>query len=350
MALPPSRALFGVPSSAISAPSSAAWSAASQPDQRRRDLAVHVRDRAAHVEAAEARRRRRAGRPPRREPRRGAGRRDGAADGAAGERRPRPRPSAGRASPRRGGRGRRAMRGRAHAAELLAPRRRAIGDQRRGRLGAASGRATRRTRSLSASVGEVFDRRLAVDAREEQAGQQRGRARLELGARLPGDAREIGLGERVEAGEEARARAAGVHRHFSSRWFRQKARSKAGSPYQAHSASRNTGPLGPDQDVLRADVAVHERALGRARAARRGGAGRSASAGMAPAVAEEIGLEADRMEDARRSGSAAATSVAAPSRRGSRRARSPTAAAKSRRRRAVAQERSSTGGRRSGSR
>ena len=35
------------------------------------------------------------------------------------------------------------------------------------------------------------------------------------------------------------------HRHLSSRWFRQKARSKAGSPYQAHSASRNTGPRGP---------------------------------------------------------------------------------------------------------
>ena len=38
--------------------------------------------------------------------------------------------------------------------------------------------------------------------------------------------------------------AAGVHRHFSSRWFRQNARSKAGSPHQAHSASRNTGPPG----------------------------------------------------------------------------------------------------------
>ena len=32
---------------------------------------------------------------------------------------------------------------------------------------------------------------------------------------------------------------------FSRRWLRQKARSKAGSPYQAHSASRKTGPRGP---------------------------------------------------------------------------------------------------------
>ena len=37
----------------------------------------------------------------------------------------------------------------------------------------------------------------------------------------------------------------GVHRHFSSRWLRQNARSNAGSPHQAHSASRNTGPSGP---------------------------------------------------------------------------------------------------------
>ena len=39
--------------------------------------------------------------------------------------------------------------------------------------------------------------------------------------------------------------AAGVHRHFSSRWLRQNARSNAGSPHHAHSASRNTGPSAP---------------------------------------------------------------------------------------------------------
>src|SRR6185312_907299 len=44
--------------------------------------------------------------------------------------------------------------------------------------------------------------------------------------------------------------ACGTHRHFRRRWLRQKARSKAGSPYHAHSASRNTGPRGPARMFL----------------------------------------------------------------------------------------------------
>ena len=51
----------------------------------------------------------------------------------------------------------------------------------------------------------------------------------------------------ASASNDARnaAVAAGVQRHFSSRWLRQKARSNAGSPHHAHSASRKTGPVGP---------------------------------------------------------------------------------------------------------
>ena len=41
-ALPPSRLFCGVPSSSISRASSACWSAASKPDQRRRDHLAHV--------------------------------------------------------------------------------------------------------------------------------------------------------------------------------------------------------------------------------------------------------------------------------------------------------------------
>ena len=69
---------------------------------------------------------------------------------------------------------------------------------------------------------------------------------------------QVGRCKGVEAVRGTRRGARGTQRHLSSRWFRQKARSKAGSPYQAHSASRNTGPRGADQDVLRADVAVHQ--------------------------------------------------------------------------------------------
>ena len=57
--------LFGVPSSSISRSSSAAWSSAGHAHHRARDLAVDVGDGALHVEAAEARGRRRAARAPR---------------------------------------------------------------------------------------------------------------------------------------------------------------------------------------------------------------------------------------------------------------------------------------------
>ena len=55
VALPPRRDLSGVPSSSIRRASSAAWSAASMPGQRRRDLAVHVATARVHVVAAEGR-------------------------------------------------------------------------------------------------------------------------------------------------------------------------------------------------------------------------------------------------------------------------------------------------------
>ena len=45
--------------------------------------------------------------------------------------------------------------------------------------------------------------------------------------------------------ERSRARHCGRHTPFSSRWLSTNARSNAGSPYHAHSASRITGPAGP---------------------------------------------------------------------------------------------------------
>ena len=64
-------------------------------------------------------------------------------------------------------------------------------------------------------------------------------------ARLPVDAGQVGRRRARRSTAGTPCAAPGTHRPFSSRWFRQNARSKAGSPYQAHSASRNTGPCGP---------------------------------------------------------------------------------------------------------
>ena len=72
--------------------------------------------------------------------------------------------------------------------------------------------------------------------------------------------------------------------------------SKAGSPHHAHSASRNTGPVGADQDVLRADVAVHQRHALRARDVDEMLEPRR-QVGMPPRGGQQVGLEADVEED-----------------------------------------------------
>ena len=53
---------------------------------------------------------------------------------------------------------------------------------------------------------DIFDRRLAVDPRQQQPRQQARGARFEHLRRLPCDAAEIGLGEPVEAGQKTRDR------------------------------------------------------------------------------------------------------------------------------------------------
>ena len=176
--------------------------------QRRGDLVVHVRDRPAHVEAAErgaavaqVDRLAAAGR--------GAGRRDGAADAAAGERDldldRRPAARIPHAAPvhlcdRRLGHALPFSRSRA-----APPRRSATAASVRG--GSAIKRQRGRPDAVAVGlVGDVFDRRLAVDAGEEKARQQPRRPGLELGPRLPGDRRQIGGGERVEGAKIGRRR------------------------------------------------------------------------------------------------------------------------------------------------
>ena len=160
-------------------------------------------------------------------------------------------------------------RGRAHAATSSRPGVARSAARRPARLGQEPARARARTRSLSRlrrSGTRPATCRRPARGRGRAAGRPRApRARRAAPRRRPRDRpRPARRSRRGSA-----AAAAGVHRHFSSRWLRQKARSKAGSPYQAHSASRNTGPSGPDQDVLGADVAVDQGELGRRGAAAR---------------------------------------------------------------------------------
>ena len=64
-------------------------------------------------------------------------------------------------------------------------------DNAKWRIGDHGYRAATHGRAL-ALAGEVFDRRLAVDSREEQSRQQSGRARFEAIGPLPVDTRQIG--------------------------------------------------------------------------------------------------------------------------------------------------------------
>ena len=160
-----------------------------------------------------------------------------------------------------------------------------------------SGSGERPHAARSASRGQVLDRRLAVDAREHQPRQQRGGPRVQRRPRLP--ARRA-RGRRRPAPRtrrrSARATAAATP-PLSSRWFSTKARSNAGSPYHAHSASSITGPARPDQHILRAEVAVHQHAPRRAPSSATAPSAPAARSGCAARGGLEVGLEPDRVED-----------------------------------------------------
>ena len=64
---------------------------------------------------------------------------------------------------------------------------------------------TRGRASFVGAVGQVLDRRLAVDAREQSAGQQRGDALFAVRGRLPRDARQVSRRQRSEGVDIARA-------------------------------------------------------------------------------------------------------------------------------------------------
>ena len=213
------------------------------PATARGDLAVDVADRARHVEAAE--RRAAVAQLERLARARGrAGGRDRAADGAVRRASLRPRPSAGRGCPRRGARG---SSGSSASFIGRAPRarRRAIapGDRRGSAQQARARRAARASRCGSSVMYSTGD--LPSTRASSSPGSSAAARRSSAAARLPVDAARGRPRPARRSRRGSRACAGGVHRHFSSRWLRQKARSNAGSPHHAHSASSSTGPRGP---------------------------------------------------------------------------------------------------------
>ena len=131
-------------------------------------------------------------------------------------------------------------RSRAHRAAVPRARRGDVAEAATGRRSSAP--ATRRTRSRSARRRCIRPATCRRRGRASAPAAAPPRAARRL-ARLPVDGARYAPPAR-ERGQEA-AVAAGVHRHFRSRWLRQKARSNAGSPHHAHSASSKTGPAGP---------------------------------------------------------------------------------------------------------
>ena len=174
------------------------------------------------------------------------------------------------------------------------PRRRRHPSRRRGgdaTSGMATARARRRARPRASGIRPATCRRSRA---RNRAGRSAAARASSAGRVLPVDAGEIGVRERVEGVEIGRLRAP-ARAPLSSRWLRQKARSKAGSPNQAHSASRKTGPSGPFRMFFgltspwtSARLVV---SVVRAIASRRAG-----EVGMRPGGRAQIGLDADRLE------------------------------------------------------
>ena len=111
---------------------------------------------------------------------------------------------------------------------------------------AAAGRRRAASRSRSASSPMYSTGDLPSTRASRSPGSSSGRRGASIAAG--------GVPNRPHRGRPRRGRrtrrgnavvAVGVHRHFSSRWLRQNARSNAGSPHHAVSASRNTGPPAP---------------------------------------------------------------------------------------------------------
>ena len=135
---------------------------------------------------------------------------------------------------------------------------RPAGDAAVRRSAAAAQRRTARARSR----GEVFDRRLAVDPGEEQGRQQRRRARFEAVGGLPVDASEIGAAN-AEKATPYRARSAPCARALQQEMVETERKVEGGIAEPRAFGVEEHRSVRPDKDVLRADVAMNQRTLGR---------------------------------------------------------------------------------------
>ena len=144
--------------------------------------------------------------------------------------------------------------------------------------------------------GQVLDRRLAVDPGEEQPGQQPRRAPLERAVRLPARRRRDRPwpARRSSGGKLAR----GVRRPqtFQQQVVQAEREIERRVAVPGALGIEEDRPARPDQDVLRADVAVHEGASGA-----RGGLDqrvqRVGPVRMRPRARDQIRLEPDVVED-----------------------------------------------------
>ncbi len=264
-----------------------------QPDQRRRDHARSRWRRRASRRGRRTARRRRAGRPPRR-------------------RRSRRRPGRSRGRPHR----RRAATsastvGRPRLSQTRRPITRRIAvalirpapPPRPPAIGASvsdgasrKAPATRRTRSLSRRVGHVLHRRLAVDPGQEQRRQQRRRpAPRARGRGSQPTPVEIALRQRVEAIEEARRRG-GRPQALQQQVVEAEGEVERRIAVPGALGVEEHWAVRPDQDVLRADVAMHQRQLGGGGAPRQP-AQRRRQWRMGAAGRDQIGLQPDVVED-----------------------------------------------------
>ena len=317
VALPPSVALFGVPSSSISFASMSAWSSASMPK-----IARAIGPRTLATACATSK-------PPWRVPpsRRSTASRE-PRDAPAGAM-PRPTtPHARRTSASTVGRPRESQTRRActrvMVVGVMATKHARVVPALAGgcaRYARAKRRiASRSRRSVTYSTGDLPSTRASSSpgssaaVRASSAGQ---------GSHV--DVRPVGARPARETSPRNSARHCGRHTPFSSRWLSTNARSNAGIAVprafgvEDHRAGR------ADQDVLRAEVAVHQHPPG----ARRRGDQRQqprAEVRMRARGRHEIGVEPDRVEQ--RVGREARRDVRAgrPSPRGCGRATSPTCA------------------------
>ena len=187
--------------------------------------------------------------------------------------RARPRRSAARAS-----RGSRARDARRSSALTARARRSSVAGRASGRRSRQERRsASARTRTRASSRGQVLDRRLAVDAGEQQAAELARRRAVGGGSRPrpPSVPRQEARAPRRRRPRRRRAAHA-----LSTRCVSRKATSKAGSPQCATSKSSASTRSGIDEQVLRRPVAEDQRS----------GASRAGARPRASIARREVGV------------------------------------------------------------